>query len=81
MANLLNICRILSISLAIFLWGVLDIQGTALARQEHIVYFRDTPYELNIYKIRGRNRRADDDDRRWHSKAMNPVVFFRPTYI
>ncbi|MBF0529637.1 MAG: hypothetical protein HQK55_10275, partial [Deltaproteobacteria bacterium] len=24
------------------------------SRREHTTYFRDTPYELNVYKIRGR---------------------------
>ena len=29
-------------------------QAPAATRQEHLVYFQDTPYELNVYKIYGR---------------------------
>ena len=39
----------LTATLLIFAWT-----GSAEARHEHIVYFKDTPQELNIYKIHGR---------------------------
>ena len=35
-------------------WGLVGGAESVQARQEHAVYFRDTPYELNVYKIRGR---------------------------
>lgn len=38
-----------------FLAFLLLFPSPALSKKEHLVYFQNTPYELNIYKIRGKN--------------------------
>jgi hypothetical protein len=54
MFNLSANWRCFILSALICLWVVVEGPDSAQARQEHSVYFRDTPYELNVYKIRGR---------------------------
>ncbi|MBU2549887.1 MAG: succinylglutamate desuccinylase/aspartoacylase family protein [Proteobacteria bacterium] len=39
---------------AVILVALAPWPALATSRQEHMVYFRDTPYELNVYKISGR---------------------------
>ena len=34
---------------------LLVIPSTAFSKREHLVYFQNTAYELNIYKISGKN--------------------------
>lgn len=43
------------VTLAIFVWPTAWCPAaTDDSRREHTTYFRDTPYELNVYKIHGR---------------------------
>jgi hypothetical protein len=44
---------LLFLMLCLVQWAMLLLSSHALASTEHLVYFSNTPYELNIYKIHG----------------------------
>ena len=44
---------LLFLMLCLVQWAMLFLSSHALASTEHLVYFSNTPYELNIYKIHG----------------------------